>query len=243
MEDIYFRVEDDVIMSSSQYDKILTTMQTGDPDTDLGGTTTNTTPVPTISPSRESSQQGKRDKTTKKKKKKKRKKKREKSEKKKKEKKIDYHRLIWKNYTSPNTNPFAPCDVSDILKYGQEEEDEMVEIDADRELEKSIEAMNNLTIALQMGHPKKKGQIYTWEDRAADMWRLNRWFYVSRGAIPRGCHTISPGSSPEHDRKEQDTCQAAELARHIEILQRGNIGSVLQYTTNKYGPMGTFYET
>lgn len=70
MEDIYFRVEDEVIVST-QFDKII--LQNNDADSDLGGTTTNNSPVPTVTPSRESSQQMKTKKKTKSKKKKKKK--------------------------------------------------------------------------------------------------------------------------------------------------------------------------
>ncbi|CAL9737995.1 hypothetical protein MOSE0_N00760 [Monosporozyma servazzii] len=216
MGDIYFRVEDELIMST-QLDKIITTMQANDSDSVLGGTTTNNSPVPTVTPSRESSQQLKTKKKTKKKKK----------------KKSESH-LIWKNYIPSNANPFVPS--TDTTSPPGEADDE------DKDIQSSIKAMNNLRIALESEHKRtnKSDDIYTLDARAADIWKLHRHFNIVKGTIPRGTYEPSKQRTPEQD---NFTPRNAEVASsHLEILHRGNIGDVLQFTSNKYGDMDSFYQ-
>lgn len=210
MDDIYFRVEDELIMSS-QLDKIVTTMHTNDSDSVLGGTTTNNSPVPTVTPSRESLQQAKNKKKTKKKKK----------------KKAD-SRLVWKDYTPPSANPFAPSTVDTSTLPG--------EMDEEKEIQSSIKAMNNLRLALENEHKRTtKNDIYNLDARAADIWKLHRHFNIIEGTIPRGTYEPSRERTPAQDNH-------AEVTSLLEILHRGNIGDVLQFTSNKYGHMDSFYQ-
>lgn len=214
MEDIYFRVEDEVIVST-QFDKII--LQNNDADSDLGGTTTNNSPVPTVTPSRESSQQMKTKKKTKSKKKKKKK---------------SGSLPVWKIYESPTENPFV-SNINKISEALPEEGDE------DKEIETSIVAMNNLRMALENEHKHKtKNEIYTVDKRAADIWKLNRHFNIARGAIPRGTYNPMSYRTPAQD---THATSCPELTRHLEILQRGNIGDVLQFTSDKYGHCDSFY--
>lgn len=251
----------DKYIRPSQLGRMISKIESTEMEVDLSGTTTSTTPVSTVTPSRESSQQTKTMKE--KKKKKRRKKRKEPNGKMKVEEPLTRKgNLVWKNYIPPTKNPFVITE--------EEYNSNDVYIDTNREhdindLALLIPSMDNLRRALTKNVDLGQDSVYTLEERAGDIWRLNRHFNITRGTIPRGnclnntshcfgssdsCTTVS--STFTHNERTSysnnwtnpsQNNHINELTRHLEILHRGNIGNILPFTSNKYGEMDTFFQT
>lgn len=256
MEEIESTVDYNYIRSP-RLGRIISKIDSIEMEVDLGGTTTNTTPVSTVTPSRESSQQTKK---MKEKKKKRRKKKKESNERITTEgQSTRESHLVWKSYIPPTRNPFV---MTEEEYYSND-----VNIKKDRKHDVNdstllIPSMSNLRKVLTKADNFDQGNVYTLEERAGDIWRLNRHFNISRGTIPRGNsinnnsyvngssnRNVSINSTFNHNERigsfnhctnyTQDN-HTPELTRHLEILHRGNIGNILQFTSKKYGEMDTF---
>ena len=259
MEEIESTVDDNYIRSP-QLGRVISKVDSREMEVDLGGTTTNTTPVSTVTPSRESSQQTKKMKE--KKKKRRRKKKKELNGKMKTgEQSPGEGHLVWKSYIPPTRNPFVITE--------EEYNSNNVNMDKNRKHDINdstllIPSMSNLRKALTKADNFDQDNVYTLEERASDIWRLNRHFNISRGTIPRGncvgnnnhfndhgSSNISSNSTFTHNEGinsfnyHTDFTQnsyTSELMRHLEILHRGNIGNILPFTSKKYGQMDTFLQ-
>lgn len=252
---------DDKYNRPSQLGRMAIKLESTEMEVDLGGTTTNATPVSTVTPSRESSQQTK---TIKEKKKKRRRKKRKESKGKMKteEPSIREGRLVWKNYISPTNNPFV------ITEEEYNSNDVIIDKNGKHDNNDSpilIPSMDNLRRALEKDVDLGQDNVYTLEERAGDIWRLNRHFNIARGTIPRSncfnnasrCNgssgsNTSISSTFNHNKgtsfsnnciNSSQSNYTTELTRHLEILHRGNIGNILPFTSKKYGEMDTFFQT